>query len=163
MPHAFDTADTIVALATARSGSMRGVVRVSGDGALACVERIWRSTDDKRFPRSGHAVVCDGEVLASKLVGYVPCAAYIWPTRRSYTRQPSLELHTIGAVPILDAIVQAICANGARLAEPGEFTMRAFLAGRMDLTQAEAVLGVIDANSQHELDVALRQLAGGLS
>ncbi|HRX80126.1 MAG TPA: 50S ribosome-binding GTPase, partial [Pirellulaceae bacterium] len=60
-------------------------------------------------------------------------------------------------------IVQSLCKDGARLAQPGEFTMRAFLAGRLDLTQAEAVLGVIDATSQHDLDVALSQLAGGLA
>jgi tRNA modification GTPase len=64
---------------------------------------------------------------------------------------------------LLELGLQTLCASGARLAQPGEFTLRAFLAGRLDLTQAEAVLGVIDAESQKELDVALRQLAGGLS
>ncbi|HUG70735.1 MAG TPA: tRNA modification GTPase, partial [Pirellulaceae bacterium] len=88
---------------------------------------------------------------------------YVWPTERSYTRQPTAELHTIGSPPVLDAIVQSLCQQGARLAQPGEFTMRAFLAGRLDLTQAEAVLGVIDATSQQDLDVALSQLAGGLA
>jgi tRNA modification GTPase len=73
------------------------------------------------------------------------------------------ELHTLGSPPLLDAALRALCAAGARLAEPGEFTLRAFLAGRLDLTQAEAVLGVIDARSRRELDVALSQLAGGLA
>jgi tRNA modification GTPase len=69
----------------------------------------------------------------------------------------------LGSPPLLDAALAAVCAAGARLAEPGEFTLRAFLAGRLDLTQAEAVLGVIDAENRRELDIALAQLAGGLA
>ena len=68
------------------------------------------------------------------------CDLYLWPTDRSYTREPVAELHTIGSAPILQAVLSAVCRAGARLAEPGEFTLRAFLAGRVDLTQAEAVL-----------------------
>jgi tRNA modification GTPase len=74
-----------------------------------------------------------------------------------------VEIHTLGSVPILDAALSSACQAGARLAQPGEFTLRAFLAGRLDLTQAEAILGVIDARGAAELDVALRQLAGGLA
>jgi tRNA modification GTPase len=88
---------------------------------------------------------------------------FLWPTRRSYTREPVAELHTFGSPPLLQAIVDVLCREGARLAEPGEFTLRAFLAGRLDLTQAEAVLGVIDAHGDDELRVALAQLAGGLA
>ncbi len=73
------------------------------------------------------------------------------------------EVHTLGSPPLLDAVVQAACSGGARPAEPGEFTLRAFLAGRIDLTQAEAVLGVIEATGPAELDAALEQLAGGLA
>jgi tRNA modification GTPase len=72
-------------------------------------------------------------------------------------------LHTLGSPPILQALLRIACAAGARLAEPGEFTLRAFLAGRVDLVQAEAVLGVIDADDRRQLDVALAQLAGGLT
>jgi tRNA modification GTPase len=96
-------------------------------------------------------------------LGDVPCDAYIWPTLRSYTREPCVELHMLGSPPIVAAALAAVCASGARLAEPGEFTLRAFLAGRLDLTQAEAVLGIIDAATQRELAVALEQLAGGLA
>ena len=81
---------------------------------------------------------------------------------RSYTRQPSIEIHTAGSPPILQAMLRTLCRHGARLAAPGEFTLRAFLAGRLDLTQAEAVLGVIESCDRHELDVAITQLAGGL-
>ena len=93
----------------------------------------------------------------------VPCDLFLWPTDRSYTREPVAELHTIGSPPLLQAALAAVCRAGARLAEPGEFTLRAFLAGRIDLTQAEAVLGVIDAARRNELDAALAQLAGGLA
>jgi tRNA modification GTPase len=96
-------------------------------------------------------------------LGPVPARAYLWPTTRSYTRQPSAELHLPSSPPILEAALAAVCAAGARLARPGEFTLRAFLAGRLDLTQAEAVLGVIDAGSRQELAAALSQLAGGLA
>lgn len=91
------------------------------------------------------------------------CNVYLWPGRRSYTRQPSAELHTLGSMPVVEALVDAACRAGARLAAPGEFTLRALLAGRIDLVQAEAVLGVIDAPGDAALRAALGQLAGGLS
>jgi len=75
---------------------------------------------------------------------------------RSYTRQPVAEFHTLGSPPLLRAVLDAVCHAGARLAEPGEFTLRAFLAGRLDLVQAEAVLGVIDARQDAEFAAALR-------
>jgi tRNA modification GTPase len=93
----------------------------------------------------------------------VPCDLFLWPTERSYTRQPVAELHTFGSPPLLRALLATLCETGVRLAEPGEFTLRAFLAGRIDLTQAEAVLGVIDAQHPDQLQVALGQLAGGLA
>ncbi len=92
----------------------------------------------------------------------LPCDLYIWADR-GYTGQPVVEIHTIGSPPLLQMVLRGVCAAGARPAERGEFTLRAFLAGRIDLTQAEAVLGVIDAADSHELDVALGQLAGGLA
>jgi tRNA modification GTPase len=93
----------------------------------------------------------------------LPCDLFLWPTNRSYTREPVAEFHTLGSPPLLRAILEAICRAGARLAEPGEFTLRAFLAGRLDLTQAEAVLGVIDAHGADELHTAVEQLAGNLA
>jgi tRNA modification GTPase len=106
--------------------------------------------------------VVPGELALSDR-GRLPGDLYLWPARKSYTREPAAEFHTLGSPPLLSEAVAALCAAGARLAEPGEFTLRAFLAGRLDLTQAEAVLGVIDAASSTELGVALSQLAGGLA
>ena len=93
----------------------------------------------------------------------VPLDLWLWPTTRSYTGQPSAELHLIGSPPIVDAVLEQLYRDGARAARAGEFTLRAFLAGRVDLVQAEAVLGVIDAADHEQLQTALTQLAGGLS
>ncbi len=93
----------------------------------------------------------------------LPADWFYWPPGRSYTGQEVVELHTIGSPPLLEALIRALCGAGARLARPGEFTLRAFLSGRIDLTQAEAVLGVIDAANRRQWEAAVRQLAGGLS
>ncbi len=101
--------------------------------------------------------------LLVQALGEVTVIAMIWPGSQSYTGSPTIEIHTHGSLPILEAIVATLVHAGAKPAAPGEFTMRAFLAGRLDLTQAEAVLGVIDARSQTQLDAALEQLAGNLA
>jgi tRNA modification GTPase len=87
----------------------------------------------------------------------------LWPGPRTYTGQELAEIHAPGSPPLLGLLLADRLAVGARHAEPGEFTLRAFLSGRIDLTRAEAVLGVIDARDQGQLAAALDQLAGGLS
>ncbi|MEM6331108.1 MAG: GTPase, partial [Planctomycetota bacterium] len=156
-----DERDTIVAAATPRAGGVRGVVRLSGPQTVEVLRPLVGGPLELRRPtrRPGASL----EVVLAGAPRRAPCDVYLWPGRRSYTRQPSAELHTIGSPPLLDAIIAAVCGAGARLAEPGEFTLRALLAGRIDLTQAEAVLGVIDAPSGPALESALSQLAGGLS
>ena len=104
-----------------------------------------------------------GAMRLPGILSPLPCELYLWPRGRSYTGQPVAEIHTFGSPPLLEAVLKALCAAGGRPAEPGEFTLRAFLAGRIDLTQAEAVLGVIDAAGACQANVALRQLAGGLA
>ncbi len=160
---AYEVDDTIAAIATAAGGAPRGIVRVSGPDVVACLNSCFRPDDSVQLGRLTDAQVLPGYLLLPPPIGELVCELHLWPGTRSYTRQPTAELHTIGSLPLLDIVLQRLCEQGARLADPGEFTMRAFLAGRLDLTQAEAVLGVIDAESQRELDVALRQLAGGLS
>jgi tRNA modification GTPase len=158
--------DTICAIATAPGGAARGIVRISGARAMEVAGRVFQAMDGKSLGDVTRATTIVGHATV-QLHGVdespVPCDAYLWPTARSYTREPVAELHTIGSPPVLEAIVAQACRAGARLAEPGEFTLRAFLAGRIDLTQAEAVLGVIDAHTHNELDAALTQLAGGLA
>ena len=153
--------DTIVAIASARGGAARGIVRLSGPKALACLASCFEPWDAKRVDASRPAVM-RGLLRMAPPWPAVPCDVYVWPERRSYTGEPTAEIHTLGCPPLLDAVVAGFRADGLRLAQPGEFTMRAFLAGRLDLTQAEAVLGVIEASDVARLDAALEQLDGGL-
>jgi len=108
-------------------------------------------------------VVLPGELRWEGFSAGLPSALYYWPGPGSYTGGPQAEIHTLGCGPLLEAAIRTFCQAGARLAEPGEFTLRAFLSGRMDLTQAEAVVGVVDAADGQQLAVALEQLAGGLA
>ena len=156
--------DTIAAIATAPGGALRGVVRLSGSRALEHVSDYFQSDEGAiALAELKTAQTICGRLIIEPFAAAIPCQLYVWPNNRSYTRETVVEIHTIGSPPILDAILDVVCCCGARLAEPGEFTMRSFLAGRLDLTQAEAVLGVIDAEGQRQLDSALDQLAGGLS
>jgi len=155
--------DTIAAIATPPGGALRGMIRLSGPDAVEVLCRCFHAGSRGPLADVRQSTVVPGQLSLSPSLGALPCDLYLWPASRSYTRQPTGELHTIGSPPLLEAALQSVCAAGARLAEPGEFTMRAFLAGRIDLTQAEAVLGVIDAADRRQLEIALTQLAGGLA
>jgi tRNA modification GTPase len=104
-----------------------------------------------------------GAIRLANISSPLPADLYLWPGPRSYTGQDVVELHTVSCPPLVDLVVAACLSAGARAAQPGEFTMRAFLAGKLDLTRAEAVLGVIEAGSRDELKQALDQLAGGVT
>ena len=162
--------DTIAALASAPGPGRRGIVRISGPATQAVLEGLFRPDHFRLPPLAAtpsfpHSTPwCSAGALSISGINLpVPVDLYLWPNRHSYTGQPLAELHTIGSPPILEAILTELFARGIRASQPGEFTLRAFLAGRIDLTQAEAVLGVIDAQSEGELATALDQLAGGLS
>ena len=154
--------DTIVAIASAAGGAGRGILRLSGQHVVDCLRRCFASTEPLTWSRS-LPWCTPGRLRVAEPMARIPCRLYLWPGPRSYTRQPTAEIHLLGSPPLLEAGLRALCEAGARLAQPGEFTLRAFLAGRLDLTQAEAVLGVIDAANRRQLDVALAQLAGGLT
>ena len=153
-----DVADTIVAIASPTSPAPRGIVRLAGTETIEILSRLGADCGHSKRARRFAA-----EIEVGKPLGSIGVDVMLWPTGLSYTGQPSAELHTFGSLPILTALVEASIAAGARAARPGEFTLRAFLAGRLDLTQAEAVLGVIEAEQRGSLDHALRQLAGNLS
>lgn len=166
--------DTIAAVASAPGAGVRGIVRISGRDLLHLLHRLVADLEVPASPSSIRCVI-DLKSGSAESVG-LDCDLYVWPTRRSYTGEPLAELHTVGSPPLLDMLLRTVLQAGAelpadtdcpgqkvRLAQPGEFTLRAFLAGRLDLTQAEAVLGVIDAQDLRHLQVALDQLAGGLS
>jgi tRNA modification GTPase len=157
------TEDTIAAIASAEGGSVRGILRLSGPDAVRVAARCFEGESEIAWHEIRSAVMLAGSVRLPRPLGSVRANLCVWPDGRSYTRQPSVEIHLCGSPPVLGAMLVAVCSAGARLAEPGEFTLRAFLAGRIDLTQAEAVLGVIDAASADDLKAALDQMAGGLA
>ncbi|MFI4874221.1 MAG: tRNA modification GTPase [Blastopirellula sp. JB062] len=152
--------ETIVAIGSGARGALRGAVRISGPKAIETVQS-W--IDVQAPPKFGRAAAVAKATIRLPDDRTIAGDLYYWPDQRSYTRQPSIEIHTIGSRPLLEEIVAEACRHGARIAEPGEFTLRAFLAGRLDLTQAEAVLGVIDAEGDTRLKQSLDQLAGGLA
>jgi tRNA modification GTPase len=160
--------DTIAAIASPPGGAARGILRLSGPRAIECVANFFQPNDGRRLASRQFPCAIAGSLRLPELHSPLPCDLYLWYGRpglqaHSYTGQPVAEIHTIGSPPLLDLVLRSLCAAGARLAGPGEFTLRAFLAGRIDLTQAEAVLGVIDAADRQALNVALGQLAGGLA
>lgn len=153
-----DAEDTIVAIASPTSPATRGVVRLSGSDVIQLLNSIGIGCPCGTKPSRFESAINLGDPI-----GAIPISVMLWPSTRSYTGEPSAELHTVGSLPLLTGIVDTMIGAGARAARPGEFTMRSFLAGRLDLTQAEAVLGVIEAEHRGSLDHALRQLAGNLS
>ena len=137
-------------------------MRISGPDTTKCVASCFCPDDGRSLTQQGTVDSIPGNLqLGADL--QLPGRLLIWPTNRSYTRQPSAEFHTIGSSPLLQLALKALCDAGARVARPGEFTLRAFLSGRLDLTQAEAVLAVIDARGEDDLRLSLDQLAGGLA
>lgn len=166
----WNTDDTICAIASGAAASQRGIVRLSGAKAIEIAEGLTRpdtSYQPTQLDGSKAKVTAiefrRSEIWLGKRMQWIPGATYWWRTHKSYTGQPAVEFHLLGCLPILESLLAQCCAAGARIAQPGEFTLRAFLAGRMDLSQAEAVLGVINARGEAELHRALDQLAGGLA
>jgi tRNA modification GTPase len=159
-----DLDDTIVALASPPGSALRGIVRVSGIATADIVAALFRPDETSNSWRSSKLPRrFTGQLELSSIIVPVPVALMFWPTKRSYTGQPMAEFHLIGSPPLLEATIEHLCEKGARLARRGEFTMRAFLSGRIDLLQAEAVLGVIEATDHEELQKALSQLGGRMT
>ena len=154
-----DPDDTIAAIASPPGGGMRGLVRITGPVAFAIAGGADAGRIEAAVRPGRRAALLEARGLRRP----VPATLVYWPAPRTYTGQPLVEVEAVGATAVLRGLLGTFLERGARLAEPGEFTLRAFLAGRIDLTQAEAVLGVIDAVGEDQLGVALRQLAGGLA
>ncbi len=162
MPVALDPNDTIAAVASPPGPALRGIVRLSGPAALAIALADYTPATALELPPR-RARMSSGSLRVAGLRPLLPVMLALWPAPRTYTGQDVVEIHLVGAVPLVNLVLAHCLGRGARHAEPGEFTLRAFLSGRIDLTRAEAVLGVIDAANSAQLGAALEQLAGGLS
>jgi tRNA modification GTPase len=156
--------ETIVAMSTAAGVGAIGIVRLSGPEAIELAKAAFRPARGRSIlPRETHKVLY-GHVV-DRAVGEVVDEALLVAMRkpRSYTREDVAELHCHGGPAAQRAVLRLMVRLGARLAEPGEFTRRAFLNGRIDLAQAESVAGIVAARSTGALRASVRQLDGGLS
>lgn len=159
IPESVHQDDTIVAVATPAGRGGIGVVRLSGKDARSIANRILRLGDSGLKPRKAalaELIDADGAKVDETL-------ATLFPKPNSYTAEDVVEISCHGSPPVLGLAVERALACGARLAEPGEFTLRAFKNGRLDLAQAEAVRDLIDATTVYQARVATQQLDGALS
>ena len=154
--------DTIAAIATAMTNSGIGIIRVSGSDSIDIVDKIFVSVKGKKLTTvNSHtihygSIVYNGEVIDEVLVS-------VMKAPHSYTKENVVEINCHGGVVVINKILEIVCENGARIAEPGEFTKRAFLNGRIDLSQAEAVIDIINSKNEYALSNSVRQLRGSIS
>ena len=154
--------DTIAAIATAMTSSGIGIIRISGGQAFEVIEKIFKKKNGGKIDLSrSHTVqygyICDqDEVIDEVLV-------LIMKGPHSYTADDTVEIDCHGGVLMMKKILETVIQYGARPAEPGEFTKRAFLNGRIDLSQAEAVIDVINAQNEYALKSSVSQLKGKMS
>jgi tRNA modification GTPase len=150
--------DTIVAISTPPGRGGIGIIRLSGPDARAIAEPLLKLRHPLAPAQVRFAEVIDltGEILDEAVVTW-------FQSPHSYTSEDIVEIAAHGSPVLLDHLLRQCVAAGARLAEPGEFTQRAFLSGRLDLTQAEAVHDLIEANTLHQARIAAQQLGGAIS
>lgn len=152
--------DTIAAAATAMGSAGIGIIRISGTDAFAVLEKVFRPKNEKKVmsEQSGYTVhygmAVDGEQVLDEVL------VMLMRGPHSYTAEDTAEIDCHGGRLVMQKILEAVLKNGARAAEPGEFTKRAFLNGRMDLSQAEAVMDLIQSKNEMALKSSLAQLKG---
>ena len=153
---------TIAAISTAVSASGIGIVRISGEESMDVISRIYRSKGGKKDIRkaASHTIhygyIYDGEELVDEVL------VMIMKAPRTFTGEDTVEIDCHGGVYAMNRVLETVLKNGAKIAEPGEFTKRAFLNGRLDLSQAEAVMDVIQAKNQSALNCSMSQLKGSV-
>jgi len=152
--------DTIATLSTAPGPGGRAIVRVSGPSAAGIVASLGAFSSPLLPVRRA---LVSGQLTLPGVHASLPADVYVWPAPRTYTGEELVEIHTLSCPPLIELLVAQLLQAGARAAQPGEFTLRAFLAGKLDLTRAEAVLGVIEAGDRGQLKQALAQLAGNVA
>ncbi|MBQ7429047.1 MAG: tRNA uridine-5-carboxymethylaminomethyl(34) synthesis GTPase MnmE [Butyrivibrio sp.] len=153
--------DTICAIATAMSDAGIGIIRISGKDAVSIVDKFYLSAKKVHNLREHapntieYGYICDNEenILDEVMISFMKAP-------HSYTREDVIEINTHGGMMIMNEILELLISNGCRLADPGEFTKRAFLNGRIDLTKAEAVMDIISAQNKFALHNSEKQLRG---
>ena len=157
--------DTIAAIATAMTNSGIGIIRISGEDAFTVIDRIYQSKNGKKklSEEKSHTVhygyIVD-DTKENKIIDEV--MVLIMSAPNTYTREDTVEIDCHGGVLVMQKILDTVVCHGARPAEPGEFTKRAFLNGRIDLTQAESVMDVISSKNEFALKSSISQLQGSL-
>jgi tRNA modification GTPase len=158
-PAAHNPEETIVALATPNGIGAIAVIRLSGADAITIANSVWKGKDLTK--QASHTIhfghIVDGDVMLDEVL----VSLFVAP--RSYTRENVVEISCHASGYIIESIIKLFIKKGARSAKPGEFTLRAFLNGQLDLSQAEAVADLIASNSKASQQVALQQLRGGFS
>ena len=154
---------TIAAIATAMSPSGIGIIRISGEEAFSVINKIYRSKNGKKVLSNmdSHTIhygyICDGDEVIDEVM------VLLMKAPNSYTREDTIEIDCHGGVLVMRRILETVLKYGARPAEPGEFTKRAFLNGRIDLSQAESVIDIIKSKNNFALKSSINQLQGALT
>lgn len=153
--------ETIAAIATAVSNAGISIIRISGKDALTIIDKIFKSKNNKKLSEvSSHTahygVIVDGDIIIDEVM------VLIMKGPKSYTREDTVEIDCHGGIVVTKKILETVLKYGARIAEPGEFTKRAFLNGRIDLSQAEAVMDIINSKNELALKNSLNQLKGNI-
>lgn len=153
--------DTIAAISTGMTSSGIGIVRISGPEAFAVADRMYRAKSEKRLSEMPthtiqYGFIADGDEVVDEVL------VMLMRAPRSFTAEDTVEINCHGGVYAMKRILELAVKSGARLAEPGEFTRRAFLNGRIDLSQAEAVIDVIQAKNEYALKSSVSQLKGSV-
>lgn len=155
--------DTIAAIATAMNQSGIGIIRISGNQSIEIVDKIFVNKNKKRtlMNYKSHTIhygfICDGEEIIDEVM------VSIMNKPNSFTTEDTVEINCHGGILLLNHILELVLKNGARLANPGEFTKRAFLNGRIDLSEAEAVMDMISSKNDLALKSSVKQLQGAIS
>ena len=154
---------TIVAISTAPGIGGIGIIRMSGENSFKILEKVFKPRKEEKIEdikgytiKYGNIISQDGKIIDEVLVSY-------FKAPKSYTTENMCEINSHGGNIVMKQILELCIKNGAKLAEPGEFTKRAFLNGRIDLTQAEAVIDILNAKTEREKNASMNQLNGKLS
>lgn len=154
---------TIVAISTAPGIGGIGIIRMSGENSFKILEKVFKPIKEEKIEdikgytiKYGNIISQDGKIIDEVLVSY-------FKAPKSYTTENMCEINSHGGNIVMKQILELCIKNGAKLAEPGEFTKRAFLNGRIDLTQAEAVIDILNAKTEREKNASMNQLNGKLS